>query len=302
MPTNRLPENLSFLRAQAGLTQEQLAEQLEVSRQSVSKWESSLSFPEMDTILKLCDLFGTDMDTLLRGDAQQSRAHDMADYDQFMNRHTYKVAGSVAVILLNLALVLITGNVFAVPEMLAGALFLLVLAAAVVTLVVSGIQYDHFCKRWPIIQDFYTQAQKDAFHQKLIWYIAGGVGAVLCDLALMCLFFFFLPEREPYESVAGALFFVILAGAVFSLIYGGMMEDKYNIEKYNRQNHLTPEEKKKQNRVGIACGVIMLLAAAVHIVLRYYQGWPESRAWIPFAVGGILCGVAALLLNPHEPE
>ncbi|MBD5148257.1 MAG: helix-turn-helix transcriptional regulator, partial [Oscillibacter sp.] len=41
-------ENLQFLRAQAGVTQEQLAEQLNVSRQSVSKWEGAQSFPEME--------------------------------------------------------------------------------------------------------------------------------------------------------------------------------------------------------------------------------------------------------------
>ena len=45
-------DNLQFIRAQAGVTQEQLAEQLDVSRQSVSKWESGASFPEMDTLLR----------------------------------------------------------------------------------------------------------------------------------------------------------------------------------------------------------------------------------------------------------
>ena len=49
-------ENLQFLRAQAGVTQEQLAEQLDVSRQSVSKWEGGQSFPEMDTLLRICGL------------------------------------------------------------------------------------------------------------------------------------------------------------------------------------------------------------------------------------------------------
>lgn len=60
-------ENLQFLRRQRNMTQEGLAEQLEVSRQSVSKWESDAAYPEMDTIIELCDLFSCDMDTLLRG-------------------------------------------------------------------------------------------------------------------------------------------------------------------------------------------------------------------------------------------
>ena len=47
-----LSENLQYIRARHNLTQEQLAEQLDVTRQSVSKWKSSLSFPEMDTLIK----------------------------------------------------------------------------------------------------------------------------------------------------------------------------------------------------------------------------------------------------------
>ena len=73
-----LSENLQFLRARQGLTQEQLAERLDVSRQSVSKWESGMTYPEMETLLRLCDLFGTDLDTLLRGSAEQALAEDSA--------------------------------------------------------------------------------------------------------------------------------------------------------------------------------------------------------------------------------
>ena len=58
-------ENLQFLRTNAGTTQEQLAEVLGVSRQSVSKWENGSSFPEMETLIRICDLYDTDLDTLL---------------------------------------------------------------------------------------------------------------------------------------------------------------------------------------------------------------------------------------------
>ena len=50
-------ENLQFYRKRKDITQEQLAEQLDVSRQTVSKWESGSSYPEMEKILQLCDLF-----------------------------------------------------------------------------------------------------------------------------------------------------------------------------------------------------------------------------------------------------
>ena len=91
-----LSENLPYLRTRHNLTQEQLAEKLAVSRQSVSKWESGASYPEMETILKLCDIFHIDMDTLLRGSAEKSLSEDSAGYDRFMNLFSLKVAGAVA--------------------------------------------------------------------------------------------------------------------------------------------------------------------------------------------------------------
>ena len=92
-------DNLQFIRAQAGVTQEQLAEQLEVSRQSVSKWESGTSFPEMDTLLRICDLYDVDLDLLLRGNVEESRVSDTARYDAHMNRFSLRLALSISAII-----------------------------------------------------------------------------------------------------------------------------------------------------------------------------------------------------------
>ena len=62
-------DNIQFLRKRKGLTQEQFAEALGVTRQSVSKWESGQSYPEMEKLVQMCDLFGCDLETLMRGSA-----------------------------------------------------------------------------------------------------------------------------------------------------------------------------------------------------------------------------------------
>ena len=49
-----LSENLKRIRKDNNLSQEQLAEKLGVSRQSVSKWENGEAYPEMDKVLQLC--------------------------------------------------------------------------------------------------------------------------------------------------------------------------------------------------------------------------------------------------------
>jgi len=293
-----LPENLQFLRAHGGVTQEQLAERLDVSRQSVSKWESGGAYPEMDTLLKLCDMFHIDLDTLLRGDAAQALAEDSAGYDDFMTGFARRIAGAVAGIIASAGLGTAVGNLVP-PEELGGFILLLGVTIAMVVLIASGIQYDNFCQRHPVIEDFYTQAQRDGFQRRFVWYIAGGVGAILFAVAAMCLAFSFLPEREPYESMLGAVFLLIVAGAVYSLVYGGMMSDKYNIENYNRSNNPTEAEKAQRRRASTACGVIMLLATAIYVGLGLTRGMWKSAWWV-FVVGGILCGVAALLLGPRS--
>lgn len=61
-----LSEKLLNLRKANDLTQEQLAEKLNVSRQAVSKWESGQSVPELDKIVALCELFDITTDYLLK--------------------------------------------------------------------------------------------------------------------------------------------------------------------------------------------------------------------------------------------
>ena len=53
------------LRTAKGISQEQLAEMVSVSRQSVSKWETSEALPQIDKVLQLCKIFNVNCDQLL---------------------------------------------------------------------------------------------------------------------------------------------------------------------------------------------------------------------------------------------
>lgn len=296
-------ENLQFIRTQAGHTQEQMAERLDVSRQSVSKWESGGSYPEMETLLQICDLYGTDLDTLLRGSVSQQRRADTAGYDAFMNRFSRRMAGAVAGILAGVGLMVGLSSLAATEpaELLLVALFLLVITVCVTVLVASGIQYGNFQKKHPTVEDFYTPEQKETFSQRFVWYIAGGVGAILLGVALLVGAFAFLPEKEPYESLVSAVFFFLLSGAVYSFIYGGIQEDKYKVWKYNRDNNPEPAAEKRLSLIGTICAVLMLLCTAVYVALGFARdAW--GTAWWVFPVGGILCGAVGTALNPYRGQ
>ena len=66
-------KNLQYLRKLKSMTQEDLAEKLAVSRQTISKWESDAAYPEMEKLFILADLFNISLDKLLREDLTKKR-------------------------------------------------------------------------------------------------------------------------------------------------------------------------------------------------------------------------------------
>lgn len=65
-------EKLQKLRKEKTMTQEELAERLDVSRQAVSKWESDRTMPETDKIIQIANLFGVSLDYLLKDEEQKN--------------------------------------------------------------------------------------------------------------------------------------------------------------------------------------------------------------------------------------
>lgn len=69
-----LGEKLFELRKKRGLSQEQLAEHLNVSRQSISKWEGNVTYPESEKLIALSDYFGVSLDYLMKADVTDENA------------------------------------------------------------------------------------------------------------------------------------------------------------------------------------------------------------------------------------
>jgi DNA-binding XRE family transcriptional regulator len=65
-----LGKNIVYYRKKLSITQEELAEKLYVTRQTVSRWENGSVVPDLETAVMLCETFGCDLDTLVRGDAE----------------------------------------------------------------------------------------------------------------------------------------------------------------------------------------------------------------------------------------
>ena len=75
----RFEEKIVELRKQKGLSQEELAERLGVSRQAVSRWELGQTLPDIVNLVQLCELFGVSADYLVKEEASKRNSADVEE-------------------------------------------------------------------------------------------------------------------------------------------------------------------------------------------------------------------------------
>ena len=99
-----LGESIALLRTQKGWSQGDLADALDVSRQSISKWETDTSVPELEKLIRLSELFGVTLDALVRGEQAETQTENAAHAAPPQNAptspapavsHTHTVAGVI---------------------------------------------------------------------------------------------------------------------------------------------------------------------------------------------------------------
>ncbi len=294
-----LGSNLVFLRKKNGFTQEDLAEKMEVTRQTVSKWESESGYPEMEKILALCDLFACDMETLVRGKVEDSDAHQTSDYDAHMNRFTRSICLGAAVAIFGVTMFL-AALAFGLNEAIATMILMGFIAVSASFFITGGIAHSTYIKKHPFIKPFYKKEEIEAFDRKFPILIATGAVIVLLGVILLIGSDALAPTagffKERWEDLFVAVFmlFVTVAAPVF--IYAGIQKYKYDLDTYNKENARHEESTEESKKIEKWSGVIMMTAVIAFLVLGFvFRLW--NIGWIVFPVGGILCGIVSLILK-----
>ena len=113
-----LPAKLVSLRKQKGITQMELAEKLNVSRQAISRWEVGSAVPTTDNLKVLSELYGVSIDYLLNDAAENVSKHNEVKQDQssaseteekngFRNRRRWYIGAAIGLVLMAIILVLV---------------------------------------------------------------------------------------------------------------------------------------------------------------------------------------------------
>lgn len=109
-----IEKKLKDVRIQAGLTQEQVAEKIMVSRQTVSNWENGKSLPDIVSIMSLSDLYQISIDELLKGD---KRMKEKMEKDANIAKANKRVILTTAII------TLVVGIIYSISIFVGGAFY-----------------------------------------------------------------------------------------------------------------------------------------------------------------------------------
>ena len=318
-------DNLQHLRATRNMTQEQLAMMVGVSRQSVTKWEAERAYPEMDKLLKLCQIFDCTLDELVQGDLTArapepelavpaaALAEDVIGYDEFFHGYARRIAMGVASFIVGAACATVLDSFL--PDGPVGAIFIGFIGVGLMLIIPAAMDHSAFCKAHPYVVNFYTTEQRFASRQRLGRRMAMGICIILLALAM-----------EAFASQWGdmpfvnALFLLGVAAGVSLIVYENILDNRMDIEDYNISalEDLSEEEiagivgeerapavlekVRRNKRKGAVCGIIMAIATVIALPLMFWAtsyGDPFwiSYFWLPWMVGGVLCGVACMAID-----
>lgn len=144
-----LGKRLLDLRKSKQLSQEEVADKLNVTRQTVSKWETDQSTPDFDKIIPLCALYGVSSDQLLTGNAQnvEEKIENVENKEESsLNYETRKkraigIGVSVFLYILSVAWLLISISVLYINPVASTVLFLLICAVSTYIIIYTNIMY-----------------------------------------------------------------------------------------------------------------------------------------------------------------
>ena len=137
-------ERLLKLRKERNLSQEDLANVLDVSRQTISKWETDQSTPDFDKIIPLCNYFEITSDELLTG-VKETR--EQAD-DNFKSKYARNIAVAVMLYILSIVAIILCSAQFDAP-IVGVSLFFVFIAAATGLIIYNSIYYSKKTKDKP---------------------------------------------------------------------------------------------------------------------------------------------------------
>lgn len=329
-----LADKIIRLRKKAGWSQEELAERLGVTRQSVSKWEGAQSVPDIEKILQMSRIFGVTTDYLLKDELDEEETltplasmalmeeaatdtplrritlEEASEYLKLRKRAAPKMALATALCVLSPVVLIALSSLseysrLGIGENMAagiGLCVLIILVAAGVGLFLScGFQvkaYEYLdtepFERADGVERMVREEQ--AAHQP--FYAKCNIfGTLLCILAVLPFFVALTLNIRTQWSVPVCILLVLVAVACYAFVYGGTYQNA--MKRLLEEGDYTRASKARSKLLGTVSGCYWLVVTAIFLFYTFGpngNGQPQY-SWFIWAVAGVLFGAVVMAVK-----
>ena len=322
-----LADKIMTLRKKAGWSQEELAARLNISRQSVSKWEGAQSIPDMDKVVQMSRLFGVTTDFLLKDELEIEEHTQSEPMDEPpLRRVTMEEASAYLAlrraaapkmalatflcIISPVALLMLAAmsevSRFGISENAAsgiGLCVLLVLVAIGVALFLTcsaRVRDFAFLKEEPFETEYGVSGMvKERMQDFANTYSRLNItGTVLCILSAVPLFVSMCIETADVVYVAAVCLLLIIAGiGCVAFTYGGTIHA--SMERLLEEGDYTRQQKSRRGVKGAISTIYWLLVTAIFMWYTFGpSGNGQARySWFIWAIAGVLYAAVMLVVN-----
>ena len=317
-------DKLIQLRKKAGWSQEELAEQMDVSRQSVSKWEGAQSVPDLKKIIRLSELFGVSTDYLLKDEmedveysipsdeASTLRRVSMEEANAFLSvkaMSSKPIALATFLCILSPICLFILGAVSEVPEYnltdnVAGGIGIIILLIFVTIAVAIFISTGRKTAEFDYLEKevFETEygvsgmvAERKAQYNGT--YTRNNIiGASLCIMALIPLFggASFNDKNELLLTIMLCVSFVVAGIGVVFFVSSGIIWASY--EKLLQEGDYSKVKKETKSTTTAISAAYWLIITAIYLGYSLStNNWGYS--WIIWVIAGVVFPALAMITN-----
>lgn len=318
-------DKLIRLRKQAGLSQEDLANELNISRQSVSKWEQAQSFPDLDKIIQLSTFFNVSTDYLIKDEIENGediklqefsniRKISMAEAREFLDlkkKYAPLVSLGVSSFITSPVILLILSSLAEekyIRENLAAGLgvsmILIFVALGIAILIYSDSKQNHF--NYLEKEQFETEygvkglcrQLKENYRSTYTKNIVLGISLCILSVVPLLITAIFTQDSVIYLTLSVCLILIMVSIGVNIIVRTAIISDSYKT--LLQIEDFSPQEKKVQKTKSLIFSTYWLIAVAIFLGYSLTtNNWHIS--WIVFVVAGVLfpivAGITNILLN-----
>lgn len=319
-----LGDKIMNLRKKNAWSQEELAEKLGVSRQSISKYESAQVVPDMEKILKLSRIFGVTTDYLLKDEIEDlefldedfeedkkfvkvgmEEANEYLDLKEVSGRNiafgvSLCVISPVTLLLLSQAY---ESNLISVPENVVDGISLTVLILFIIVAVGIFIRESMKLKKYEFIEnedidtaygvDGMARERGESFHD---YYVKNNIiGVLLLVASVIPIFLGMIVSVEDMTMIISVVIMLpLIAIGVNLLVKTNIYMNSINA--ILEEGDFRRRNKKLKRRIEPFCGIYWIAATAIYVAYSFLtNNW--DRSWIIWPVAGISFPIYYLILK-----